>query len=61
MPTMPCFGGPNLDTLFVTSINGEDRSPEETSRRQGVAAGSLLAIDLSGENIQGRTDALFGS
>lgn len=60
MPTMPCFGGPNLDVLFVTSINGEDRSPEETARRQGVAAGSLLAIDLSSESIQGRTDALFG-
>lgn len=59
MPTMPCFGGPNLDTLFITSIAGDDASPEETARRQGVAAGSLLAIDMSSENIQGRTDALF--
>lgn len=59
MPTMPCFGGPNLDLLFVTSIREDDRSPEDTARRQGVAAGSLLAIDLAGEGITGRTDALF--
>jgi len=59
LPTMPCFGGPNLDTLFVTSINTGDDDPASVTRRAGVAAGALLAIDLSAEGIQGRTDALF--
>jgi len=59
LPTMPCFGGPNLDTLFITSINSGDNEPASVARRQGVAAGSLLAIDLSSEGIQGRPDALF--
>lgn len=61
MPTMPCFGGPNLDLLFITSIHTDDSNPEDADRRQGVVAGSLLAIDLSSENICGRTDALFGA
>ena len=59
LPTMPCFGGTNMDTLFVTSINTENNDPERVTRRQGVAAGSLLAIDLSGEGIHGPPDALF--
>ncbi len=59
LPTMPCFGGANLDTLFITSINSGDDDPESIERRQGVAAGSLLAIDLSGDSIQGCPDALF--
>ena len=59
LPTMPCFGGANLDTLFITSINTGSNDPGSVARRQGVAAGSVLAIDLSSEGIQGRTDALF--
>lgn len=59
LPTMPCFGGPNLDTLFVTSIKGGDDTPANAERRRGVAPGALLAIDLSAEGIQGRADALF--
>ena len=59
LPSMPCFGGPNLDVLFITSINSGDDDPASVARRRGVAAGSLLAIDLSAEGIQGRTDALF--
>ena len=59
LPTMPCFGGTNLDTLFVTSINTGTDDAESATRRQGVAAGSLLAIDLSAEDICGRADALF--
>lgn len=58
LPTMPCFGGPNLDTLYVTSIQVDD-DPATDERRNGVASGALLAIDLSAEGIQGRTDALF--
>lgn len=59
LPTMPCFGGPNLDTLFVTSINTGNDDADSIARRQGVAAGAMLAIDLSAEGIQGRPDALF--
>jgi len=54
-PTMPAFGGPNLDTLFVTSIG------ENAQGRDGVAPGALLAIDLSSQNISGVLDAPFGS
>lgn len=53
-PTMPAFGGPNLDTLFVTSI-GASGEPG----RDGVAPGALLAIDLSGEAMQGLVDEPF--
>jgi len=60
LPTMPCFGGPNLDQLFITSIADGDDDPTSVERRRGVAAGALLAIDLSGEGIQGVPDALFG-
>ena len=59
LPTMPCFGGPNLDMLFITSIDAGGTDPADIERQRGVAPGSLLAIDMSGEGIQGRTDALF--
>jgi len=59
LPTMPCFGGPTMDTLFVTSIQSGGDDPADVERRKGVAPGALLAIDLSSEGIQGRTDALF--
>lgn len=59
LPTMPCFGGPNLDILFVTSIQ-VDEKPGDVERRAGVASGALLAIDLSSEGIQGRLDQAFG-
>ena len=59
LPTMPCFGGPNLDTLFITSIASGEDDAESIDRRSGVAAGALLAIDMSSEGIQGRPDALF--
>lgn len=52
-PTMPAFGGPALDTLYVTSIgNGAEG-------RDGVEPGTLLAIDLSAEGITGRVDPAF--
>lgn len=53
-PTMPAFGGPNLDTLYVTSI-----SSEATTNPSEVPGGVLLAIDLSSEGIQGRLDSPF--
>lgn len=56
MPTMPCFGGPDLDILYVTSIATDD---EDADRSGGVRSGSLLRIDLAGQNIRGRVDTPF--
>ena len=42
MPTMPAFGGPDLSTLYVTSLQG---GPENEHRSKGVQAGVLLALD----------------
>jgi sugar lactone lactonase YvrE len=44
-PTMPCFGGPDLRTIFVTSL------------RHGVAADVLAAKPLSGGVFAVRVDA----
>jgi sugar lactone lactonase YvrE len=46
-PTMPCFGGPDRQTLYVTSIGGSQSSPPP----DGVTPaepGSLLAVDVGG-------------
>ncbi len=52
MPTMPAFGGNDLSTLYVTSLAG-DPARADSFAKDGVAPGSLLAIDLSGTNIRG--------
>ncbi len=54
MPTMPAFGGPDLSTIFVTSLDG---GPVDEARSRGVKAGSLLAIDL---DVQGLPEPRFG-
>ncbi|MFC0385476.1 SMP-30/gluconolactonase/LRE family protein [Muricoccus vinaceus] len=36
-PTMPCFGGPGLRTLFVTSLRNKDHGPHD---------GRLIALDV---------------
>ena len=54
MPTMPAFGGPDLSTIFVTSLTG---GPEDERRSKGVEAGSLLAIDV---DVQGLPEPRFG-
>lgn len=59
LPTMPCFGGPDLSTLFVTSIRVDDADEQVRDRRRGVPAGSVLAIDLSNEHITGVVDPPF--
>jgi sugar lactone lactonase YvrE len=54
-PTMPAFGGPNLDTMFVTSIgSGASREMVDSD----VPAGSLLAIDAG---VRGHVDPPFGA
>ncbi len=47
-PTMPAFGGPGLDTLFVTSIAGG--SGDEPAADQ-PCAGGLLALDVGTRGI----------
>jgi len=56
-PTMPCFGGRDLTTLYVTSIGG----PNHSEPPEGVTAaepGSLLAIEIGG--LSGIPETAFG-
>lgn len=57
-PSMPAFGGPNRDTLFVTTIGAGGTFPSEPGR-DGVEPGALLAIDLSAQGITGSADVPF--
>jgi sugar lactone lactonase YvrE len=43
-PTMPCFGGPDLCTLYVTTAS-HGRPPQEL--RDQPAAGFVLAVDTA--------------
>ena len=43
-PSMPAFGGPNLDTMFVTTIGAAGGTPSAPGR-DGFVPGSLLAVD----------------
>ena len=54
MPTMPAFGGPDLSTIYVTSING---GQIDKSRSAGVPAGALLAVDVG---VPGLPEPRFG-
>ncbi|ANP89461.1 SMP-30/gluconolactonase/LRE family protein [Rhizobium leguminosarum] len=42
-PTMPCFGGPDLRTLFVTSLS--------TDRSGRSEAGTVIAFDVDAEGL----------
>lgn len=55
MPTMPAFGGSDLSTLFVTSLQG---GPVDEARSNGVPAGALLALD---PGVQGMPEPRFGA
>lgn len=52
-PTMPAFGGPDLSTLFVTSIGGGGSHEEDPDDPQ---AGGLFAIEL---DVRGLPDPVF--
>ena len=54
MPTMPAFGGPDLATLYVTSLTG---GPVDEKRSGGVPPGSLLALDVG---VAGLPEPKFG-
>ena len=43
-PSMPCFGGPDLQTLFVTTIGAGGTAPS-TPGRDGFEPGTVLRID----------------
>jgi len=55
-PSMPCFGGPDLDTLFVTTIGAGGTSPSMPGR-SGFAPGSTLAV--TGLGVRGRPEPTF--
>lgn len=42
-PTMPCFGGPDLSTLYVTSLS--------TDRTGRFEAGTVIAFDVEAEGL----------
>ncbi|NNF55500.1 MAG: SMP-30/gluconolactonase/LRE family protein [Acidimicrobiales bacterium] len=43
-PSMPAFGGPKLDTLFITTIGSEGGRPSKPGK-DGAIPGSLVAVD----------------
>ena len=43
-PTMPCFGGAGLQTLYVTSL-GKDAAPE--ALRNNMLIGTVISLSLS--------------
>ncbi len=55
-PSMPAFGGPGLETLYVTTIGAGGGVPSAPGR-DGFIPGSLLAID--GLGVAGVTDPPF--
>ncbi len=54
-PTMPAFGGPDLSTLYVTSIGSDDPNSTEGGR-DGFTPGDLMALDVG---VQGRPETPF--
>jgi sugar lactone lactonase YvrE len=54
-PTMPAFGGPGLDTLYVTSIG---RAASASAPLDGPIDGALLAIDVG---VTGVAEPPFGA
>ena len=54
-PSMPAFGGSDLDTLYVTTIGAGGSFPSEPAH-DGFEAGCLLALDVG---VAGQTDVAF--
>jgi len=54
-PSMPAFGGTNLDTLFVTTIGAGGTTPSKPGR-DGVSPGALLAVTTG---VRGRPEPVF--
>lgn len=49
-PSMPAFGGPDLSTLFITTI-GSGGSVAAEPAREGFVSGSLLAVEPGTQGI----------
>ena len=56
-PSMPAFGGPDLATLYVTTIGAGGTTPSEPGR-DGFVPGSTLAI--TGLGVRGLAEPVFG-
>ena len=56
-PTMPAFGGPDLATLYVTSIGAAGSKPSAEGR-DGFTPGDLMAVDVG---VRGRPEPVFSS
>jgi len=56
-PSMPAFGGPDLATMYVTTIGAEGGRPCAPGH-DGFVPGSLLAIE--GIGVTGVVDPVFG-
>ena len=55
-PSMPAFGGPDLTTLYVTTIGAGGGTPSAPGR-DGFVPGSLLAVD--GLGVRGIVDPVY--
>ena len=50
-PTMPCFGGPDLKTLFITTSR-QGRSPQELAQYPGAGCVWAMRVDVPGLPVQ---------
>ncbi|MDG1368440.1 MAG: SMP-30/gluconolactonase/LRE family protein [Acidimicrobiales bacterium] len=55
-PSMPAFGGPDLATMYVTTIGAAGGTPSAPGR-DGFVPGSLLAVD--GLGVTGVADPVY--
>jgi sugar lactone lactonase YvrE len=46
-PTMPCFGGPDLKTLFITTSR-QGRSPQELAQYPGAGCVFAMRVEVAG-------------
>jgi sugar lactone lactonase YvrE len=51
-PTMPCFGGPDLKTLFITTSR-QGRSAQELARYPGAGCVFATRVDVAGLGVNG--------
>jgi sugar lactone lactonase YvrE len=51
-PTMPCFGGPDLKTLFITTSR-QGRSPQELAQYPGAGCVFVTRVEVAGLPVNG--------
>lgn len=51
-PTMPCFGGPDLKTLFITTSR-QGRSPQELAQYPGAGCVFAMRVAVAGLPVDG--------